>query len=88
MFTVTLSRKADKFHRRMDEGMQHRVADFLLTLQEDPVPKHAYDITKLTNSDSSYRTRIGDYRIIYTVLWQQKEIEVSKIERKKDRTYK
>ncbi len=88
MFHVWFSRKADKQHRQLDEKMQNRVADLLVTLQTTPVPTHEYDIEKISGSDTSYRVRLGQYRVLYTIYWDEKSIEVTKIDRKSDRTYK
>lgn len=56
-------------------------------LIENPVPNQKYDVTKLTGSESNYRIRIGRYRILYCVKWNEKEIKVFDIDQKKDHTY-
>ena len=88
MFIVKVSRKADKISQTLDEKTQERVLHLFTILENSPVPTSSFDVTKLTNSKNGYRVRIGDIRILYFVFWKENAIEVTKIERKKDRTYK
>jgi len=53
------------------------------TLQENPIPVETFDIKKLKGLKDTYRVRIGRYRVIYTIFWDEKGIAVSKIEPRK-----
>lgn len=39
---------------------------------------------KLSGSDDAYRMRVGDYRVIYTILDTQKEIIIYHVRHRKD----
>jgi mRNA interferase RelE/StbE len=72
----------------MDEKRAARIKTALLTLKLHPVPVKEYDLRKISGSDNIYRIRISDYRIIYAIDWDKNEIDVLKIPRRDDRTYR
>ena len=86
MFHVIISRRAGKSLRRIPEHYRRRVLELLLILRENPVPAEYYDIKKLKGYANLYRARIGDIRIIFEVLWDDREIHVLLIERR-ERVY-
>jgi len=53
-----------------------------------PLPVKEYDLKKISGTDNIYRIRISDYRIIYAIYWDKKEINVLRIARRDDRTYR
>ncbi|MCD6348900.1 MAG: type II toxin-antitoxin system RelE/ParE family toxin [Candidatus Korarchaeota archaeon] len=55
---------------------------FLLLLRENPVPADYYDIRKLRGHVDTYRARIGDIRVIYEILWEDRRVNVLLIERR------
>ena len=44
--------------------------------RENPVPAEYYDIKKLKGYRDTYRARIGDLRVIYEIVWNQRRIHV------------
>jgi mRNA interferase RelE/StbE len=70
---VTLDKQPTKFLNRMNEPLRHRLLKALKELSEEP-PEG--DIKKLSGNDH-YRSRVGDYRIIYGI--KNNVIVVSKI---------
>jgi len=54
--------------------------------RENPVPAEYYDIKKLKGYRDTYRARIGDIRIIYEILWNQKKVHILTIEQR-ERAY-
>ncbi|WP_297491077.1 type II toxin-antitoxin system RelE/ParE family toxin [Thermococcus sp.] len=82
MYTViadkTVIKKARKYLRR---AQRQKLAEFLETLRTNPYPKPPYDLKPVkgekTKQTNTYRFRIGDYRLFYTVYWDEKIIIVT-----------
>ena len=88
MFKVYLSRKASKTYKRLDKKTVDRIKEVLISLNTSPIPVRKYDVRKISGTQDFYRIRISDYRVIYKIHWKIKEINVVKISRKDDETYK
>ena len=66
MFKIELSRKAAKFYQKADTVTAKRLNLAFSRLTEDPFLQ--YNIKKLSGElKGSYRLRLGDMRIIYSV---------------------
>jgi len=87
-FNVILSNKAEKGLVKSDPKIKPKLMQAIDELETNPVPSDNYNVTKVTGSRSNYRIKIIPYRILYTIVWEIKEIRVYDIDRKKDRTYK
>lgn len=79
MFYVELSRRARKEFNSLNDEKIRKVLEHL---KLDPVPAKFYDIRKLEGSRDSFRIRIGKVRILYTIIWNDKVILVSRIEKR------
>ena len=88
MFEVFLGREAEKALGKTDKKLAVRIKQALLTLKLAPLPVKEYDLKKISGTDNIYRIRISDYRIIYAIYWDKKEINVLRIARRDDRTYR
>ena len=75
-FIVRPKKSALKFIESLDNKQKGRVREAIDTLKEEPVPAGIYDVTKLEGYESHYRIRIGKIRIVYEVLWTEKQIIV------------
>lgn len=64
IYRVELSPKSRKQINDLDKPVRERVFDAINRLATEPFPQKA--IT-MQGQDSIYRTRAGDYRILYTV---------------------
>jgi mRNA interferase RelE/StbE len=73
-FTVEIKRKALRFIEELDEKRKHRIAEIILILKDDPIPFKKEDVVKLKGYDSTYRIRIGESRLVYTVSWDERKI--------------
>jgi mRNA interferase RelE/StbE len=71
-FRVEVRHSAEKELGRLSAQAQQRIAVALSGLAEQPLPPN---VKKLKGSDG-YRIRIGDYRILYTLNTEKKEISV------------
>jgi len=54
--------------------------DELKKLQDIPIPRYA---VKIRSEKDVYRIRIGEYRILYKILWDDKVIIVFRISHRK-----
>jgi mRNA interferase RelE/StbE len=62
-YLVEIKRAAEKELDRLPEQIRARILAKLLSLEEEPRPR---GVKRLWGEDS-YRLRIGDYRVLYTV---------------------
>ncbi|MDY6974155.1 MAG: type II toxin-antitoxin system RelE/ParE family toxin [Thermodesulfobacteriota bacterium] len=66
MYKIELSRKSAKFYQKADTAIVKRLNLAFSRLAEDPFQR--YNIKKLSGElKGSYRLRLGDMRIIYSV---------------------
>jgi len=79
MFSVELSRRARKELDFLDDAKIREVLEYL---KLDPVPAKIYDVRKMEGSNNSFRIRVGKIRILYTIIWHDKAILVSRIEKR------
>ena len=77
MFEVFLSRQAKKFLERLDEDTRARIKEKLKLLADNPF---ALPYKKIKGRENTYRIRVGDYRVIYTV--RGHEVRILKIDRR------
>ena len=76
MFEVIVSQKARKASKKLPEHYKRRIVELLLVLRENPVPAEYHDIKKLKGYTDTYRARIGDVRVIYEIVWNQRRIHI------------
>jgi len=86
-FKVFLSNNAEKGLRNAELKIKALLKEAIDFLEINPVPVQEFDVTKISGSESNYRIRISGYRILYTVKWNEKEIEVFDIDKRKGRSY-
>ncbi len=72
-FTVEIKRKALRFIEELDENRKRRITEIILVLKDDPVPFKREDVVKLKGYDSTYRIRVGELRLVYTVSWGERK---------------
>jgi mRNA interferase RelE/StbE len=88
MFEIFVSNKAKKFLRSLDRKVANEITIALSFLKVNPVPVKEYDVKKLSRETDFYRIRIGRYRVVYNVYWNEKKIRIAKIEMRDETTYK
>ena len=71
-YQVILQRPAEKELDALQEAVHKRIVIRLLALEENPRPT---GVKKLQGQES-YRLRVGDYRILYTIDDKSKKIFV------------
>lgn len=61
---------------RFNTQHKNSVKDLLEILKTDPVPARRFDVVKLKGYDNLYRIRIGRIRIVYSVDWGERRIDI------------
>ena len=74
--------------KRFNKGIVERIKKLLLNLETSPLPIRKYDIKKIIDTEDVYRVRISNYRVIYKIKWERKEIDVIKITKRDEMIYK
>jgi len=79
MFKVMFSSRSKKEFDNIEEKYRNKIAQIFKILSFDPIPAKLFDIKKLEGVDDTFRIRLGRMRIVYTIIWQNKDILVSKL---------
>jgi len=87
VFVVKVKRRAFKALERLPRDYRLRVLEALDELSTNPIPFKRYDLKKLKGYEDTFRIRIGDIRIVYTIDWDSKNIIVHYIG-PRERAYK
>ena len=75
-FDVKVKRRALKALERLPRDYRLRVLEVLDELSINPIPLRKYDLKKLKGYRDTFRIRVGDIRIVYTVDWGSRSITV------------
>lgn len=87
-FELRPSKRIGKQVEKLEQPMKLKLFDLFLKLKENPVPVDEFNVVKLSSSMNTYRVRIQRIRVIYDIYWKEKRIEILKVDKRKDRTYK
>jgi len=74
LFRITAKRRVLKVLGELDRERRKRFEEVFSILKKNPIPFRELDVVKLKGYENTYRIRIGDYRIIYEVLWDEKRV--------------
>lgn len=85
MYVIELASQPKKFLKSLSFSDQKRIIDKLKALSEDPLPKGVIPISGCR--EKAYRVRVGNYRILYTILKNETLVLISAID-KRNRVYK
>ena len=83
-WSLQLAGPAQKDFRKLPPSDQMRVRIALLNMQEDPFQG---DIKRLQGQPMGWRRRVGSYRILYDLYFDQRLIVVAGILRRSSTTY-
>ena len=67
--------------KRIDRSMIPRIIDTVESLATNPRPS---GMRKLQGADRSYRIRVGDYRVIYEIINDNRLIQIIRVRHRKD----
>jgi mRNA-degrading endonuclease RelE of RelBE toxin-antitoxin system len=82
---VLVARHAQKSVARAPKQERERLRAVLEQMQEHPL---AGDIKRLTNERTTFRRRVGDWRIFFDLHVEQRLVEVVEIQRRSTTTYR
>jgi mRNA interferase RelE/StbE len=74
MFKIKIKRKALRTLAKTDRKQKQKIKSVILILKNDPIPFKKADVCKLKGYNNTYRIRMGNIRIVYEVLWNEKTI--------------
>ena len=80
-YSIRFLRPAEKDLRRIQKSRIPTILETIEALEENPRPAGC---RKLVGSESAYRIRIGDYRVIYTIEDTIRIVEIDRIRHRKD----
>jgi len=83
MYELYIRRRVEKFLDDLDPSDRERIVKAVLNLAGNPRP---YGCEKLM--DDIYRIRVGSYRVIYRVEDADRTVDIGKVDRRKERTYR
>ena len=83
MYEISMTRKAQKFYEKASDELAVQIDDCIDNLSQNPYK--ASDIKKLKGNYLGYwRYRIGNYRVIYLVEEEKKNITIFLIAHRKE----
>ena len=85
MYEILYDPDVEKQLDRLPDKVYERIDEAILKLAENPRP---HGSTKLVQHKDIHRIRVGEYRVIYTVLDEDKVVIIAKVARRSKRTYR
>lgn len=76
MYRVVLVRVAEKDLDALDSSVAKRIIAHLLLLEENPRPA---GVKKLFGKNDVWRMRVGDWRVIYGISDERKEVIIYRV---------
>lgn len=80
-YQIEIKSSASRELEKLDRQMVARVVDAIQGLADNPYPQ---GVRKLAGFDRTYRVRVGDYRVLYTIHEKKLVIEIIRIAHRKD----
>ena len=75
VFEVYVSKKALKGLKELSQEYRAKVLELLEEFKKNPLPDN-YDVKKLKGFENAYRIRVGKYRVVYKVDWDERKVFV------------
>ena len=80
-YSIEWKKSAVKELRKLPKKVITRILAAVETLTANPRPD---GVRKLTDTESTYRIRVGDYRVVYNVYDRRLIVEVIRVRDRKD----
>lgn len=80
-YTISLASSAERDLRKVDRQIVPRVTAVIDALADEPRPTGC---RKLAGSLHTYRIRVGDYRVLYSVDDRSRAVVIQRIRHRKD----
>mgnify|MGYP001613979987 CR=1 FL=1 len=82
MFKVQLDNQPERFLKKADKALKERISTKIIALQHEPFP---HDAKRIVNrKEKTFRIRVGDYRMMYVVYFEENTILISKIDKREN----
>ncbi len=81
MYELFIEKRAEKGIRKLPKEVTIRIIPKIQELVENPLP---VGCRKIVGSNSDYRIRIGDYRVVYELNEVKKRITIMAVGHRKD----
>lgn len=72
-YAIRVKKSVDKDLKKLPRDLLPSIFSKIESFESDPIPR---DSVKITGAEHFYRVRIGEYRIIYQVLHEEKEVTI------------
>ena len=72
-YSINIKKSVEKDLRKLSTSVISRVVEAIESLKDNPYPRQS---KKLRATEKTYRLRVGNYRIIYQIDEERKEIIV------------
>ncbi|MGD0522019.1 MAG: type II toxin-antitoxin system RelE/ParE family toxin [Terracidiphilus sp.] len=83
-WNLIITGPAQKDFKKLPQRDQGRVKAVLIAMQDDPFQG---DLKRLKGKSTAWRRRVGNYRIIYDLYFEERLIVISAIMRRTSTTY-
>ena len=81
--SIVFKKSAFKEYRKLPKQYKARISEVLEILQINPL-NEILNIRKIQNKNNSYRIRIGNYRIVYSLQKEKLIVEIIRVGHRKD----
>lgn len=81
LYKIDLKGSVEHDLKRIDRQYISKILDAIENLAKNPFPIQS---KKLNDSESSYRLRVGDYRVIYQVDTENRFVNIYHVRHRKD----
>jgi len=81
LYNIFIERKAEKYFNKLPKEIQKRVFSAILSFKHNSKPM---GVRKIIGQNNYYRIRIGEYRLIYEIMEEKKEVRIFIIRHRKD----
>jgi len=72
-YTITFKASVEKDFRKLPTERVSHILEVIEGLSDDPIPRAA---RKVYGTEGLYRVRVGDYRVIYKIVHEAREIVI------------
>ena len=76
MYSIDLKKSAQKDLDRINEPDYSRIIDSIKSLSQNP---RNINVKKLVTKENEYRLRVGNYRVLFFIEENNKEIKISRV---------
>ena len=80
-YSIAFKPSVEKDFRSMPKAVASRVWSALEALAEEPLPRGA---VKLTGSEGLHRIRVGDYRVIYGIDHEARQVLIHHVRHRRE----